>query len=131
MNLELKKPNNQIYIVDVNDKVISTLEQIDIDNLWDKYLEALAENKKITAEFKTPLNSKEVDIYTEGFKEGYIQAKKETCFDVKDLNMMYFAALGHNDFNEFVLKLKIMKIPECKVEIKQTNNKVTITKIIL
>ena len=183
MKLKLKKIENKIYIVDAEvgfyNIPIAIPEQIDIDNLFDKYLEALAGSKYPISKGGLMWMPSTADITTANKKEGYLQAKKETCFELEDIvkasqfgaNWTYDSK-GVFDSKEreryvkdtmiFIQQLKISKIPECEVEIemesvlerseygmpnsnllhcfpqgifvskpKLTDNKVTITKIIL
>ena len=138
-------PNNMGMI-----KVITTPEQIDIDNLWEKYLEALAD------EYATKMEGKGYIDSTKSYKS-YLQAKQETCFSSMDL--IEAVSVNLNSVYKgisIVNHVKLSKIPECGVEIKMeeykllcgrdkdgnilydrairpklTNNKVTITTIIL
>lgn len=174
MTLKLNKINNQIYIVDVEGeiqigdlfyledaeivikyidsnpakeaiKVIATPEQIDIDNLFEKWVEALAEKAEQT------LPEKVLPLYRAGIMDGYIQAKKETCWSDADIKLAHLWGLA-GGMENYLQKLKLSKIPECEVELemeqsnnkpgthyavetkykpKLTNNKVTVTKLTL
>lgn len=147
MNLKLKKVNNQIYIVDVDakvnrgdvvyntvskeiytfqeiyvdyeHKVIATPEQIDIDNLYDKYLEALAEKVYPDREkdgFQHDFNAE--------IRQSYLQSKKEASFtesDVKDAyeNILRCDEKFCENFKKFIQQLKVSKITdECGVVVE-------------
>lgn len=121
--VNLNNPDNYF------NKLIAPPEQIDIDNLWDKYLEALAEKESLEwfnkSEFRSDIKA---DYYS--FKEGYLQAKKETYFNESDLrntiNALNVYKEEHKNsfnvtkwFNSHLQQLKVSKIPECGVELEK------------
>lgn len=111
-------------------KVKVTPEQIDIDNLWDKYLEALwIKNWEIVN------NKSRGGVNPYAYRLGYLQAKKETSFSESDLlfisEKMYLFDPNYGEteneednisfedrFKRDIQKLKLSKIPECEVEVE-------------
>lgn len=92
-------------------KVIATPEQLDINNLFEKWLE-------IEAYKTTEKETGNCFVTNEDYTKGYLQAKKETPFSESDLIKVML--IKHEGLSvEYVIQqLKALKIPECEVEIE-------------
>lgn len=134
LHITVSEPTILEYANDCLYKVIATTEQIDIDNLWDKYLEALAEKEYPILKEGSVWMSSFVEFAKLDRQKAYIKAKKETSFSESDMIKIFcdgFITEGIDSskfktLSEYALfqiqQVKLSKIPdECGVEVEMQN----------
>lgn len=112
-------------------KVIATPDQIDIDNIFEKWLEALAEKYAVDYFGKKYLLRSDVNRELlwkiKSVKDSYFQAKKETPFSEIEIKNAFIQGkfeginMLMNEDKEYIQQLKASKIPECEVELEMEN----------